>query len=334
MEKWYRSKRLLTQMLMLVCVSLFLLLVMFFIILGQTLKGFQKTNEEYIENMTTQLANTINTNYTSLDKIVRLACYNSALQSFLLCEDEADRFSYYVEASRNLSDVTAMNDLILNVIFTDSSGQRYNLGDNIYPLTEMDLTDNTLHVSNLLHTQSISAEIGYLILGKEIRSADRYQKTNQWIGNIYFVLQPATFTSSEKSADYGGNIEIYFIDGENTVLWKNSPGDTQEKLDSALQNPAALTYFTEQNIEALPGFRIVACQRAPLSLFRVMNWQTGYLFVLAVVLLFIIMLWVVWGRNVARPITQLTSFVEQIDRDELSGLKSSVMLHGYQEAVV
>lgn len=334
MRHWYRKQSVLTQMMLLVAASLALLLTMFFVITGRTINAFRRTNEEYLNNLATQLSNTISANYTNYSKIMRLASYNGALQSFLLCEDEVERFTYFVDATRNLSDAAAMNDQIIDIVFTDRDSQRYNLGDNFYPLPDMDLSDNALHVSNLQQTQNLTSSAAYLVLGREIRSSDRYRQTNQWIGNLYLILQATAFTGSERSAEYSGNVQIYFVDGSDHILWVNSPEYGQDSLQAVLEKADPQIYYTSTEIPSLAPFQIIACQQKAFSLLRELDWQTGYLFTLLLAVLFILLLWFAWVRNLAKPMTQLKGFVEQIGKEELSGLSASVTLQGYQEAEV
>lgn len=327
---WFQKQRLATQLSVLAVFTLLVITIFLSVAASQALKSFQVRNEEYVENLTAQLKQTVTNNYSTFSKIVRLASYNSDVQSFLINENENERFTYYTKLTQNLSDFATLNAQILDIVIIDSKGKRYNLSDAVYVLPAMDLTDNALHISNLERNTKTIGAMSYFVIAKEVRSIDRYAQTNQLIGQIYLILAPNAFTGTDEDTSVG-DTHMFLCDGNDKVIWSNNLQATQDIYDDLLVNPKKYTYHSEVPLPQFQGYRIVACQTAKIRLWDELNQQTGYVLILLAGIIFLLMIWSLWLRNLLRPMKDLTKFVDKIEQSKLGGLSERMSLSGYKE---
>ena len=301
----------------------FLALVVF-----HTVSDLKAVQLSYIDNLISQLRQTITVNYDAYAKIIRLIAYNNDVQEFLLTKNDAVRFDLYTGVRRNLSDFATLNSQIMDIVLFDTQGQRYNLSDRVLRVPAMDLSDNALHVSSLQTADTRVSSASYLVIGKDIHSIDSYEQTNRWIGSIYLILEAAAFTGSEKWGDFKGGTDLFLVDSAGSLLWSDSPGRAEDTLQQAVANQSRYSYFIRQEIA--PIGTIIACQQQD-GFFSNVDWKVGYLLLLIALLLFILFGWTMWTRNIVRPLRALSSFIERFRHSPMERLDSRVTLVGYRE---
>ena len=280
--------------------------------------------------MMEQLTQTVDTNYISYAKILRLISFDKDVQAFLLNDDDTLRVDLHSALKRALIEVATLSGSITDIVVEDARGRMYNLADSLLPLPEMKQADNGIALSDQMTRKAGGASASYLVMGKGIYSIDSYNQTNQLIGNAYLMLSASAF-ASEARADADAIMALYLTDGAGQVLWGNTAAATQEALDFARGDPKRMYYFADEAL-ARTGYHIWATQAQPENLYA--SRQLGEMAALAALILPLILLWVLWARNLVHPLTKLRRFISRLRGGTLSELDSCVTLTGYQEAEV
>ncbi|MEG0741388.1 MAG: sensor histidine kinase [Clostridia bacterium] len=333
MLTWFRRRRVYAQLASLSALTLALLFSFCLFAYLSAAKNAERTSAEYAQRLVGQLQQTIDNNYSSYSKIIRLISYSKDVQAFLLSDSDAERVELYNELKRTLSDTATLNAQIADILVEDRRGLRNNLTDSMIILPRMDLSDNALHISNLVYRRVANINAEYVVLGKNIHSIDSYNQTNQLIGSVFLVLTPSAFTGEETVQEDVRGLQLFLVDGNGSLLWSPSAAEQQDDYDALMKRAESLSYYKRTPLAKL-GYEIVAVQAQANSLFSVGDWQTGYLFGLAMLVLGLVTIWILWARNLVSPLRHLQRFIEKVQHDSLSGLDKRVALSGYQEAQV
>ena len=310
--------------------TLLVLLLALLITGHQAVLSVETQNQQYISNLSSQLNQTIQSNFNSLTKIMRLISFNNDVQSFLLLDNESERYASYSRLKRYLGDFSTLNSGILDIVIVDGKNRHYRLSDNIlYEIPAMELSENAIAVSSLEKMDRPVDTINYLILGKNIYSIDSYNQTNQWIGDLYIIVSPETFTGSEADVNFKGDTCLILTDREKNNLWSNTTSDVLRRLQLQSDTPGLYQMFLEPQ-----GFYILAYNDSMDGFLRELNWKDGFPVYLLILVLALVLLWIFWVRNFVKPLSLLTGFLETVKRSDLNGLKSRIHLTGYQEISV
>ncbi|MEG2208805.1 MAG: hypothetical protein RR065_11915, partial [Clostridia bacterium] len=177
MLTWFRRRRVYAQLASLSALTLALLFSFCLFAYLSAAKNAERTSAEYAQRLVGQLQQTIDNNYSSYSKIIRLISYSKDVQAFLLSDSDAERVELYNELKRTLSDTATLNAQIADILVEDRRGLRNNLTDSMIILPRMDLSDNALHISNLVYRRVANFNAVYVVLGKNIHSIDSYNQT-------------------------------------------------------------------------------------------------------------------------------------------------------------
>lgn len=295
----------------------------------------QHQRKVYLENMTAQLKISVQQNYATYVKMMRLVSYDRDIQSFLLAEDTASRVERYPELKENLSAFSSLNDQILDIVIRDGGGSTYCVGDMFsYPPPDAPtLLASGLSIGPLQELRRGSSGRAYLTLMQDIYSIDNYLQTSQKIGTLCFVLTPDAFVSGSPFAGLESGSSLYLTDMEDRVLWSNCSSADQEAFDKMQATAAdSGSFLVQMELAELP-FRITACQE-DISVLYAGGIDFFFVICFCVLIVFLGLFWVLWTRKLVRPLRELTAFTEEVCGSDLSALSKRVALTGYQEATV
>ena len=322
--RWFKRKKLFTQMAILLFVSAVIIVLMVANMFRQLRLQMAEQEKGYVEGVVTQLSQNIQQNYTALSRIMHLISFNRDVQNFLLSTDATNRLLSFYRIESLLSDISNLNNYIIDIAIVDKAGMRYNLSDNnIYKIPEMKLTDTQADVSSRMIHAYYGEEIPYMVMGQEIYSIDSYTQTNSRIGSIYLILMPEAVTGGEYTADISESSLIQLRDMEKNVLWSSNVGDIDTFRKTAI--------LTQEEQTAIEGLSIEVYHREQMlqdSLRRSIRPVT-LVYLLPLVILAV--LWGIWIRILMKPMHSLAGFLEGFEDSGLEGLKARVQLSGYQE---
>ncbi len=332
MLRWFKKRHVYAQMACLCAVTLTLLLAFLLGAYYTADANAHRQSGEYAKGLTAQLRRTVENNYSAFQKIIRLISYNRDVQAFLLSREEAERVELFGALKSAIGDVSTLNAQILDIIIETTDRRFVNLMDTLIILPQMDLDDNVLHTSSLIHRRIINTDMDLLVMGKSIYSINSYTQTNQRIGNVYLVLTANAFAGSEPALNDGEGMQLFLVDAYDRLLWSGASAD-QANYDALNADARKLYYYLRTPLPKL-DFAIVAAQETPQGAFQWSDWQTIYLFAFILLLLALMLLWSLWARNLVTPLRRLRLFIERLKRDSLDGLEHRVELSGYREVEV
>ncbi|MDD3410613.1 MAG: sensor histidine kinase [Eubacteriales bacterium] len=331
-RRWFQKLHVYVQLALVCAVSAVLLLVFFGLNVKRATDNARGTLEEYGKGMMEQLENTVATNYTSYSKILRLISFDKDVQAFLLNDDDAQRVDLHSALKRALIEVATLNANITDIVIEDTQGRLYNLSDSLLPLPGMDLSNNMLRVSGFQSRKQGSVTTDYLVIGKGIYSIDSYNQTNQFIGNAYLTLSTVAFVGDIR-ADLDTELLLYLTDADGVLLWANAADATQTLLDQARRDPSRLYYYVDEALERT-GYHIYAMQPEAGDVFSLASRSMEEPIAFVTLAAALILLWIVWARNLVKPLGKLRRFINRLQGGSLSALDSRVTLAGYREAEV
>lgn len=323
--KWFRKQSLSVQLATVLVISMISVMVTFASFVAYAGKQMQAQEDSYVDGIVLQLSQNIQQNYTSFNKIARLISYNRDVQNFLLTDDETERIVNFPRIKSLVSDISALNATIQDIIITDEKDNRYSLSDSIvYPLPEFELEGTNMAVSSIQETKYYNKPVTYLAAAQDIYSIDSYLQTNNRIGTLYFILSPEGLTGGKYAVNTTDSVWIHLRDNAENILWSSHGGDNT--------GSSLVKYEQDMVVDtAVSGYRIHICRNNP-GLSDALRELSGNRYLLyAGLVIFLIVLWVIWVRNVIRPMRQLSDFAEQMGEASLDNLAQKINLEGYEE---
>lgn len=293
-------------------------------------KEIYQKNISYADSLQFQLENTVRSHYNTYTKIIRLISYNNDVQHFLLAEDDSERYDLYSSVLKNLSDFSNLDSGILDVILVDAQGQRYSLVNNIiYEIPSTEGLDDTTRISPLQEVTVSSQSVFYQVISKKIYSIDSYVQTNKLIGTLHLILSPTAFTGEEDWDSVQEGIELYLTDNKKQVIWKNGTSKTERNV----LFPTTFTYSDESTIGST-GLTVSVYLLSNTFFWSELNFQTAILFGIIFLLFLLAFIWVLYARNIVRPLRKLSRFLENIHQPDPGIFERKIYLDGYRESVI
>lgn len=293
-------------------------------------KEIYEKNISYADSLQFQLENTVRSHYNTYTKIIRLISYNNDVQHFLLAEDDSERYDLYSSVLKNLSDFSNLDSGILDVILVDAQGQRYSLVNNIiYEIPSTEGLDDTTRISPLQEVTVSSQSVFYQVISKKIYSIDSYVQTNKLIGTLHLILSPTAFTGEEDWDSVQEGIELYLTDNKKQVIWKNGTSKTERNVVF----PTTFTYSDECTVGST-GLTVSVYLLSNTFFWSELNFQTAILFGIIFLLFLLTFIWVLYARNIVRPLRKLSRFLENIHQPDPGIFERKIYLDGYRESVI
>ena len=326
LRAWLSGQRISKQLSVLVIatvVSLCLFLLLAFY------KTFSLLNQQWVDHaceISAQLESTVQTRFHSYSKIIHIISYNSAVQDFLLSENDSDQFGLYSAMLRNLSDFSNLDPEILDVIIVDSHGQTYRLSEDIvYSVPAIPEDDVSVHISPLRSLKVLGTESYYQVLSQNIYSIDSYVQTNKLIGTAHLVLSPSAFIADQISPNLGDAGRLYLTDCRQNIIWGTTP-------ERATPLPAMHSTIYS-HIRLIDSTNLsVALFLWPQNLsFASLDAKDLFIAAAMLILILLLILWLVWVRHLVTPLYRLSAFLENTSTKKLGMLSSRVELNGYYE---
>lgn len=330
MFKWLRKRKIYQQASILVAVTLAVLFLLLVVVIGQTTYTIQKQNRNHLIDMTEQIKQEVLSSYTDLKQIIQMITYDDEIQRFLLLQNDTERYASYLKLKRHLSDLSALNVGIIDIVILDHFGQRYGLSDSItYELPALELLDSQISISPRQVYQSNAEECVYLALGQNIVSIDSYKQTNQKIGELYVLVTPNAFISSKADNSSSSNTHLFLMDAENHILWSNQGGELALP-DATRVND---TRSFQLSLEDL-GFSILAHHGDAFNILNHLGTNSILMLCMLATLIFLVLMWVYWAKMFSAPLATLTNSLTSIAHTEMNSLNQHIELDGYQEISV
>lgn len=323
--KWFRKQRLSMQLAVVLIISLMSVFATFTSLILDAAKQMQQQEDSYVNGIVNQLSQNVQQNYVAFNKISRLISYNRDVQNFLLTDDETARVTNFPRIKSFISDISMLNANIQDIIILDEMENRYSLSDGImYPLPETDLMGTAMEISSLQEMEYYNKPLRYLVAAQNIYSIDSYLQTNSRIGTLYIILTPDAMTGGKYAVNTSDSVRIHLNDREGDILWSGHEFQDENTRSEKLLSDTSVETFVD-------GYQIHIYRSNP-TLWEILKACSGGVYALYIgVVIFLIVLWSIWVRNVIRPMHQLSEFSEHMGDTGLESLTQKINLEGYEE---
>ncbi len=317
-----------SQIILLTLISIIVFTGFFNFYTQNTEKLYQKRSTDYTNKIIYQTEITIDSNYSSLAKILQFISYHDDIQSFLLEQNDEKKYKYYKKMNTNLASIMMLNNHIYDVIIYDNSENEYSLNDNDYILPKYFSTCDSVGLSACLY----NADLGhsYFVMHYPIRSINASKSANQKIGDAYLILSDSAFLDQANQNFNKTSSILYLMDSNNQIFWSNSSKDFKSLSDLKASGYGDYEITTVKEC----GLKIISLTKQEEEIYSLINIQRSYLTILILVAIIIVSLWIVLIINTIAPLYTFVRFINSIKEGDLSTLKKRVHLDGYKEIAI
>ncbi|MBP1756514.1 MAG: hypothetical protein H6Q59_2912 [Firmicutes bacterium] len=324
----FKQLPLFSQIILLTLISIIVFTGFFNFYTQNTEKQYKNRSTDYTNKIIYQTELTINSNYSSLTKILQFISYHDDIQSFLLEQNNEKKYKYYKKMNTNLASIMMLNNHIYDVIIYDNDENEYSLSDNDYTLPKYFNTFDSVGLSSCLYNADLDHY--YFVMHYPIKSINANKNANQKIGDAYLILSDTAFLDQANQNFNKTSSILYLMDSNNQIFWSNTSKDF-----SSLSDLKASGY-RDYKITTIKecGLKIISLTKQEEEIYSLINIQRSYLTILILVAIIIFSLWIVLIINTVAPLYTFVRFISSIKEGDLSTLKKRVHLEGYKEIAI
>lgn len=323
---------------------------MYIITYSQVSNVITRNNKEYVDNILTQMKQTISQNSSLMGRILTNIAYNEVVQKYILEQNAYSEYEEMTTINNFLYNIQEIQDGIIDIVILGEDGNSYSLkGTNT-------VTNNIIEKMppNISNYYSGKEQVSYqdqrkncFMLTTPINSIIPNHPLDRRIGTATIVFDTKVLGLKVDKKFEASSTKFYLVDRNDIIYSSNDPtligkklddiiGDNSDKSDKGSNNTSTVTIDGRDwivNTEAIPeiGGEIVSAVPKD-KLFENLLWMRRLtILVFFVALIAISIPFLIVTNNIVDPLKRMMEFMSSIKRDDINSLKQRIKLKGYIE---
>jgi len=354
-----------SQLLILALTISIIIFCMYIITYSQVSNVITQNNNEYVDNMLTQVKQMISQNSRLLGRILTNIAYNDAVQKYIFEQTPYGKYEDSKTINNFLYNIQEIQDGIIDIVILGNSG-------NDYFLKGMNTVTNDIlknMPSNINNYYSGKEQIFFqnqkrdcFILATPINSIIPSREQGKRIGTAAIVIDTKVLGLKVDRKFELSSTKFYLVDRNDIIYSSNDPTLLGKKLDDFIgvnhnesDNMLSESDNTNTNsnitgssnantitidgrdwivsIDTIPeiGGKIVSAVPKD-KLFENLLWMRKVtIFIFLVALIAISIPFLIITNNIVDPLNRMMEFMSSIKKDDVNSLKPRIKLKGYIE---
>lgn len=324
-----------------------------------------KNNNEYVDNILTQMKQTISQNNSLLRRVLTNIAYNQAIQKYIFEQDEYSKYEDSKTISNFLYNIQDIQDGIIDIVILGDGGNNYflkgmnNVTNNIVKNIPTNITNYysgkeqiffqgqkrdcfilAIPIYSIIPSREQGKKIGVaaIVIDTKVLGLKVDKKFESSSTKFYLVDSNDTIYSSNDPILLGEKLEAFIGDNHNKTNNIQSISDNTQTKSSTSGNSNSNTMTISGrdwivNIDTIPeiGGKIVSAVPKD-KLFENLLWMRKVTILIFLVALIAISIpFLIITNNIVDPLKRMMEFMSSIKRDDFNSLKQRIKLKGYIE---
>lgn len=337
---------------------------MYIITYSQVSNVITQNNNEYVDNILTQMKQTISQNSSLLRRVLTNVAYNEAIQKYIFEQDAYSKYENSQTINNFLYNIQEIQDGIIDIVILGDDGNYYFLKgmntvtyniiekmppniNNYYSGKEQvfyqgqkkDCFILAAPIYSIIPNKEQGKKIGTaaIVIDTKVLGLKVDKKFESSSTKFYLVDRNDTIYSSNDPALLGKKLEDFIGDNPNKSNNIQNKSDTQTKSNiSSSSNANTVTIDGIDwivNINTIPeiGGKIVSAVPKD-KLFENVLWMRRLtILIFLVALISISIPFLIITNNIVDPLKRMMEFMSSIKNDDINSLKQRIKLKGYIE---
>lgn len=353
-----------SQLLILALTIGFITFYMYIITYAQVSNVITDNNNEYVDNILTQVKQSVSQNSSLLGRILTNIAYNESIQKYLFEQNAYTRYEDMKTIDNFLYNIQEMEDGIIDIVILGNGGNSYYL-KGMNTVTKNIVEKLSVNTNNYFSGQEQvvyqNVERNCFLLVTPVYSIMSGSGQGNRIGTAAIVFDPKVFSLKVDEKFESSSTKFYLVDRNNTIYSSNdqallgkpldefmgknagsgaiqsAEGNGQEDLNPSGKSDTQTVEIDGElwivNTDTLPeiGGKIVSAVPRD-KLFENLLWirkLTIGIFLAAMVACSIPFL--IITNNIVDPLKKMMEFMSTIKKDDFNSLKQRIKLKGYVE---
>jgi len=311
---------------------------------------YKERNSKYMDEITTQIANTITSNCNIINNLLHTIAYNNIIQEYLMETDQSVKFQLYENVSNLLENMKIINKGIIDIVLIGNNGNTIDTYGGAHfckQIINRIPEKGGPYYSDIIKFEGLFVKRDCFFVGIEVYSFNPNKNPNSLIGTLFIVVDSNSLLGENNMDIKKIGAEIYCLDRNDNIFFgktddksKNILGMVNDYYSSSylgMESNKDSSYNIEifgQNyifkVVQLPYIegKIIGIIPQKELMKEIVRAREVQIIVSIVGIGILSIFFAMVNNNIVQPIKKLVEFMKSINTENL---KMKVDLEGYNE---